>query len=73
MMVKVISVSDEVYAMLTRFKGFRSFSEVIKSAMEGGKKGGIKQFFGALKGKKRAAKWKKDIYTAREKGWPEER
>lgn len=72
-MVKVISVSDEVYAMLTRFKGSRSFSEVIKNAMEGGKKGDIRQFFGALKDKKRAVEWKKEIYTAREKGWPEER
>lgn len=72
-MVKVISISEEVYKMLTRLKGPRSFSEVIKSSIEGEKKGDITRFFGALKDKKRAERWKKELYSMRENGWPEER
>lgn len=72
-MVKVISISDEVYKMLAKIKGSRSFSEVIKSSLESEKKGDITPFFGILKNKKRAVKWKREVYEAREKGWPKER
>ncbi len=72
-MVKMISVSDEVYEMLTKRKGKASYSEVIKSSLETGK-GDISKFFGILKiSDVRAKEWKRQIKEARETGWPADR
>lgn len=71
-MVRMISVSDEVYEMLTKRKGNFSYSEVIKNSLEEGK-GDISKFFGILSDKKRAREWKREVQEGREGGWPEER
>lgn len=67
-MAKVISLSNEVYAMLVKIKGAKSFSEVIKEAMEGSRKNGdIMALFGALNND--ARELKKAVYKDRAVPW----
>ncbi|MHB1830252.1 MAG: antitoxin VapB family protein [Candidatus Micrarchaeaceae archaeon] len=71
-MVKVISVSDETYALLKKLKGQKlSFSEAIKEAVYKNKqdKTAIIGLFGSLKGKINAKRWKAQLYTDRERPW----
>jgi predicted CopG family antitoxin len=71
-MVKVISVSDETYALLKRIKGQKmSFSEAIKEAIYKNKqdRGEIMVLFGVLKGKINAKRWKARLYEERERPW----
>ena len=71
-MVKVISVSDETYALLKSIKGQKmSFSEAIKEAIykNGQDKVAIMGLFGALKGKINAKRWKSQLYEERGKPW----
>ncbi len=71
-MVKVISVSDETYALLKSIKGQKmSFSEVIKEAIYKNRQDNvaIMGFFGALKGKIDAKRWKSQLYKERARKW----
>lgn len=71
-MVKVISVSDETYAILKKIKGRKmSFSEAIKEVVYKNKqdKNAIMDLFGVLKGKINARKWKSQLYAERERSW----
>ena len=69
-MVKVISVSDETYAMLVKLKGKKmSFSETIKAAIAKGGKGDLMRSFGVLKDKRRAKEWIAAVYKERERTW----
>jgi predicted CopG family antitoxin len=71
-MVKVISVSDEVYTMLVKVKGQKlSFSEVIKASLSKnrGNKNDIMDLFGSLKGEIDAKKWKAELYADRKRSW----
>ncbi|HVC58701.1 MAG TPA: antitoxin VapB family protein [Candidatus Acidoferrales bacterium] len=62
-MARQISVSDEVYELLTKRKGGRSYSAVIKDMANQieSPKGDIMRFAGALKGDKQLAKIQKLI------------
>ncbi|MCL5412052.1 MAG: antitoxin VapB family protein [Candidatus Marsarchaeota archaeon] len=70
-MVRVISISDEVYSMLVKIKGGKSFTEVIKSLAsrreDKGNFDAVMKFFGAISdseaGAMRAssAKFRKDF------------
>jgi predicted CopG family antitoxin len=69
--VRIISISDEVYMQLSSIKQGRSFTMVIKSllAERQSKKGDIKElekFFGIIT-KEEADKWKKEVREGREK------
>lgn len=69
-MARQISVSDEVYGLLSRLKGNKSFSEVIKEAVGAKRKGSdIMRFAGALKGDKNLALMKKLIERDRERNY----
>jgi predicted CopG family antitoxin len=71
-MVKVISVSDEVYTMLVKLKGQHlSFSETIKMTISKSKqnKNDIMDLFGSLKGKINAKQWKSELYAQRDMPW----
>ncbi len=68
-MVRVISISDEVYMQLYNIKEGRSFTQVIRSllAERTDKKGSAKElerFFGIIT-KGEADKWKKEIEEGR--------
>lgn len=68
-MVKVISISDKAYALLSRLKNGNSFSKVIEELTEGktslGDVNSIKPFFGVLKDKKREKEWLAEIKASR--------
>ncbi len=71
-MVRVISVSDEVYGLLVKIKGQKmSFSEAIKQATSKSKqdKNAIMDLFGVWKGRVDVKKWKSELYAEREKQW----
>lgn len=69
-MARQISVSDEVYGILFKVKGRRSFSEVIKDALEPRGSGrDIMRFAGALKGDKRLKELKELIEKDRERNY----
>lgn len=64
-MARLITVSDEIYENLSRIKGKRSFSEIIRSLMN--KRGGdIMRFAGVLKSMDASA-WKKEISEGRKR------
>ncbi len=67
-MVKVISISDNVYSELEKMKNGASFSKFIESLIEKAKKRGdianMERFIGILTGEE-AADWKKEIKERR--------
>lgn len=71
-MVKIISISDEVYMQLSGIKNGRSFTKVIAALLEENKKGkkadlgGMEKFFGVIDGKTAAA-WQKEIDLERKR------
>ena len=69
-MARQISVSDEVYKKLSKIKGKRSFTEVIKDAIGMEEKSDIMKFFGILKSdSKKLDKLQKLINEEREKNY----
>ena len=66
-MARQISVSDEVYEMLSKKKGEKSFSEVIKEVVAKKEKAGnsIMQYAGILKGYKKWEKIERSIEAGR--------
>ncbi|MGI0134901.1 MAG: antitoxin VapB family protein [Candidatus Micrarchaeaceae archaeon] len=72
-MARQISVSDEVYRMLYKVKGRRSFSEVIKDAFSSRSKGNdIMRFAGIFNGDKEWEAIKKQIAKDRESNYGRE-
>lgn len=62
---KVISISNEVYAMLAKLKGERSFSETIKEAvLAAAPNGDVSELFGTID-RRRARAWIKEVMEAR--------
>ena len=65
---KLIAVTDDVYNQLSKMKGGRSFSEVLKALMaEEKKRKSIEPLFGVLKGEN-VDEWKAQIEKDR-KSW----
>jgi|GEM_PF-2423105 predicted CopG family antitoxin len=72
-MARQISVSEEVYSMLSKVKGERSFSEVIKSFFQTKKKKkDITDFFGVMKRSKSLEQLKIQIQKDRERNYGRE-
>jgi len=78
-MVRVISISDEVYMELSAIKNGRSFTEVIKSLVEGKEKkvqrrgdiANLEKFFGIIS-KKDGDAWQKEVLERRRASMPRE-
>ncbi|MGI0134479.1 MAG: antitoxin VapB family protein [Candidatus Micrarchaeaceae archaeon] len=68
-MVKVISISDRAYELLSRLKNGNSFTKVIEELAESkanvGDVSTIEPFFGVLKDKKREKEWLAEIKASR--------
>ncbi len=77
--VRVISISDEVYEELSMVKDGKSFTQVIKALLKGGagtagRRGDVanlERFFGVLN-KKDAGAWKKEVAEGRRRSPPRE-
>lgn len=69
LMARQISISDEVYRMLEKGKGNKSFSEVIKEivAKKEGAGSSIMQYAGILKGYKKWEKIERSIEAGRKR------
>lgn len=70
-MVRIISISDEVYDELSMIKGERSFTKVIKALLEtrakkGGNQKGLEKFFGIIDEKTGKA-WMDQVDSGRKK------
>jgi predicted CopG family antitoxin len=64
-MARLITVSDEIYDNLSRIKGKRSFSEIIRALLTK-KSGDVMRFAGTLKGTD-VSEWKKEVSEDRKK------
>jgi len=62
-MARLITVSDEIYENLSRIKGKRSFSEIIRALLSK-RSGDVMRFAGILQGTD-VGEWKKDIGEGR--------